>query len=169
MNRTKRSTRNTATPRSTAKRANTKQPANTGSAPKSRAKSGTTSGAKSGAKSMANSGANSTATSADPRTVTDIRISSSGTRWSVKLSNGLRVSVPAAAAHACNVRVGTRWSDALLLRVERSAARQRLVTRAMGLLAKGRCTSRVELRQALGGGRDATATVAELAKLGWIS
>jgi hypothetical protein len=157
MKRTKRSTRDTATPRSTAKRANAKQPANTGSAPKSRAKSGTTSGAKSGA------------TPTEPRTVTDIRISSSGTRWGVKLSNGLRVSVPAAAAHACNVRVGTRWSDALLLRIERSAARQRLVTRAMGLLAKGRCTSRVELRQALGGGRDATATVAELAKLGWIS
>ena len=161
MNRVKRTTPNTSQPRSTAKREKAKKTATTRGTTNAR----TNAHAKLRTKSRVKTGAEPS----EPRTVTDVRVNASGTRWSVKLSNGLRVSVPAASAHACNVRVGTRWSDALLLRMERSAARQRLVTRAMGLLAKGRCTSRVELRQALGGGRDATATVAELAKLGWIS
>lgn len=101
--------------------------------------------------------------------VAAVRIAASGARWTMELSDGRRETVATPIATACRIRVGTVWSDALARRIETLAARQKLMTRAMGLLAKGEIRSRSELREALGSGREAAAAVAELARNGWIS
>lgn len=99
----------------------------------------------------------------------EIRIAKDGGRWTLLLESGARVAVAAAAAQAAGVRIGARWSEALAARVARASEEQRLVTRAMGLLAKGFAGDRAALCEALGGDAAAMRAVRSLAENGWIS
>jgi len=102
-------------------------------------------------------------------TVREVRISPSGARWTVLLSDGARIAVEASAAQAAGVRTGARWTAALARAIERAAQEQRLITRAMGLLSKGFAGDRAALRKALGGDAPATRAVRSLAENGWIA
>jgi len=100
--------------------------------------------------------------------VAEIRIAKDGGRWTLLLEGGARLAVAASAAQAAGVRIGARWTDALAARVARASDEQQLVTRAMGLLAKGFAGDRAALREALGGDATATRAVRSLADNGWI-
>ena len=100
--------------------------------------------------------------------VAEIRIAKDGGRWTLLLEGGSRVAVAASAAQASGVRIGARWTDALAARVARASDEQKLLTRAMGLLAKGFAGDRAALREALGGDAAATRAVRSLVDNGWI-
>jgi hypothetical protein len=106
---------------------------------------------------------------AEAARIGEIRIAKDGGRWTLLLESGARVAVAAAAAQAAGVRIGARWTEALATRVARASEEQRLVTRAMGLLAKGFAGDRAALCEALGGDAAAMRAVRSLAENGWIS
>ena len=107
------------------------------------------------------------ATSASLKIAT-VTPSRDGAVWTLAMSNGGKVKVPAAAAQSVGVRVGGPWSAKVADKVEQAAFEQVLFTRAMELLAKKGRTTTESLLKILGGDAKAKRAVAELKKHGWI-
>lgn len=122
--------------------------------------------AKGAAKGAANKAVTTRGTTA--ARIEGVRIAKDGSRWTLLLASGARVSVAAAPAQSAGVRIGGRWTQALAARIARASEEQRLLTRAMGLLAKGFAGDRAALCAALGGDAAATRAVRSLRETGWI-
>lgn len=111
--------------------------------------------------------------SAKPAAAASLKVASvtpsrDGAAWTLTLSSGVKIKVPAAAAQSVGVRVGGPWTTKVADAVEQAAFEQMLFTRAMELLAKKGRTSTESLLEILGGDAKAKRAVAELKKHGWI-
>jgi hypothetical protein len=95
--------------------------------------------------------------------------SRSGAEWMLTLSDGGKAKVDSAAAQSIGVRVGGKWSDAVAARIAGASKDQALFTRAMHAISRKPATGRAALAKLLGGDDRAKATVAVLAKHGWIA
>ena len=89
--------------------------------------------------------------------------------WTLRLSNGTKIKVSAAAAQAAKIRVSGAWSDAVAMRIAKATDDQKTFNKAMQLLARTGAMSRAALEAKLGADARAKNTVKALIANGWVS